>query len=304
MEDLKQTIIEAIVAPQRVKMHADLTLQAILVAGPPGCAKTTVLEQAAVLSARALKKPISYFKVTYSDALSSFVGESEKFIKVLFETAQEYTPSIILMDEVDGFMKKRQDHDSDHSSRFKSALLSQIQGYSNNPGVVLLATTNLPNTMDEGYQRRFQERYLVRLPSMQERVIIFDFFVGLCEETVSVDWDSFNFQLLAENSQRFSGDDIRNVIARALRKKFASNAGLNLKGQRNALNMSDISRVLKTSKPTCKAEDIRKLEKWGERMATNYSKSNQTPRSSKSKLRKFFMCMVVSCCCCNAFGAR
>ncbi|CAL8081183.1 unnamed protein product [Orchesella dallaii] len=202
LEELQQTIVDAIVAPQKFTIHSDLQVQAILLAGPPGCAKTTMLLQSVILSATRLQKPISYYKLLYSDALSSFVGESEKIIKFLFENAIENQPSVILIDEVDGLMRKRKDEESDHTSRFKSALLTQMQGYTNSSGVVLIATTNLPHTMDEGFQRRFQERFLVRLPTFEERVIIYDYFVSLCENTGKVDWDSFDFKQLSSKSQR------------------------------------------------------------------------------------------------------
>jgi len=67
---------------------------------PPGVGKSTLMNQSALLSARRLGKPVSYIRVLYDETQSSFVGESEKFIRILFETANQCQPSIIFLDEV------------------------------------------------------------------------------------------------------------------------------------------------------------------------------------------------------------
>jgi len=99
-------------------------------------------------------------------------------------------------------MRVRKDDDSEHSGRFKSALLNAMQGFDKNPGVLLIATTNLPESIDDAFARRFQERFLVRLPNKEERQIILKKYLKMAESSCIIQWDDIPLEYFVAKTFR------------------------------------------------------------------------------------------------------
>jgi len=99
-------------------------------------------------------------------------------------------------------MRARKDDDSEHSGRFKSALLNQMQGFDKNPGVLLIATTNLPESIDDAFARRFEERFLVRLPNGEQRKLILKKYLKIAESSCIIEWDDIPLETFVSKTFR------------------------------------------------------------------------------------------------------
>lgn len=136
----------------------------------------------------------NFYSISASDVLSKYIGESERFIKLLFESARENKPSIIFIDEIDALVTKRTDLDSGCSRGMKTELFVQMEGVSdNNEGILVLAATNTPYDLDEAILRRFD--MFIHIPLAEERVRC-DMFKKMIIENGN--FTEENFKKLAE----------------------------------------------------------------------------------------------------------
>lgn len=138
----------------------------------------------------------NFFSVSASDVLSKYVGESEGFIKQLFETARKKKPSIIFIDEIDALACKRTDTDDGRGRSLKTELFAQIEGASvDNEGIFLLASTNTPYDLDDAILRRFDRLWHIALPEELERR---NMFKKMLIDEDNKHFSDDNFQKLAE----------------------------------------------------------------------------------------------------------
>ena len=112
----------------------------------------------------------AYYKVDVADVMSKFVGDPEKFVKILAATAVETAPSIIFLDEVDALFGSRGgERGAESSLRVKTAFLTAMSTLASSPEhIMVLATTNRPWALDTAFLRRFDIRVLVDLPAEAE----------------------------------------------------------------------------------------------------------------------------------------
>lgn len=141
---LKESVITPLEYPHLFADNNIKPWRGVLIHGPPGTGKT--------LLARALcsqtKERITFFNISSSSLISKWRGESEKLVRVLFDLAKFYAPTIIFIDEFEGLSGKRDCLHAEHEStkRFKNEFLTLMDGIEseNNSGIFILATTNLP----------------------------------------------------------------------------------------------------------------------------------------------------------------
>lgn len=205
IKQTKDALIEAVILPKKFPSMFSGNRKpwnAIMMYGPPGTGKSFLAK------AVATEAESAFFSVSSSDIISKWQGESEKMIKTLFEVARENKPSVIFIDEIDSIAGERDDNENDSTRRIKTQLLIEMQGVaSNNDGVLILAATNTPWTIDTAFRRRFQKRVYVGLPDKSSRIAMF--------KRVFED-ENFDFNKLGELTDGYSGSDISNVIRESL----------------------------------------------------------------------------------------
>ncbi len=148
----------------------------VLMFGPPGTGKTLMARAVATLG------NTKFFNISSSSFATKWRGEGEKLVRLLFEMARFYSPSIIFMDEIDAIIGSRDQAGEHESSRkLKTELLIQMDGISSSienadgkkPLVVVLAATNRPWDLDDAILRRLEKRIYIPLPTEQGRRELF-----------------------------------------------------------------------------------------------------------------------------------
>lgn len=201
----KNVLRESVILPlQRPDLFKSIRpWRSVLLHGPPGTGKTLM---AKALAAECAGR-VTFFNVHSSLITSKWRGESEKYLRVLFEVARQYSPSIIFIDEIEGLTTSR-DSSSDYESsrRFKNELLTLMDGLDSSvySGVFLLCNTNLPWLIDEAFLRRFEQKILISVPTLEDRIELLRQFIPATRT-----WPEANLQELALISEGFTGDDIR-----------------------------------------------------------------------------------------------
>ncbi len=221
----------------------------ILLYGPPGTGKT-MLAKAAAHEANA-----AFYAVKCSDIVSKWVGESEKNIAALFDTARSNDRAVIFFDELDSlFFKRGQDV---HNDRRVNELLQQIDGFSSgSSSLTVLGATNNPWAVDDAAMRpgRFSQKIYIPLPDEKAR------FAMLKKKLEKTRIDgSIDIAALAETTVGFSGADITELIDRATDMPLMRSLST---GAISGLTQSDIDAALDNVKPSVSAEVIKKFEQY------------------------------------------
>jgi len=145
--------------------------------------------------------------------VSKWLGESEKLVRSLFEMARDSKPSIIFIDEIDSLCGSRSDSESESARRIKTEFLVQMNGVGNDTeGVLVLAATNIPWTLDSAIRRRFEKRIYIPLPEAQARANMFKIHLGNTPHKVI----SEQFKQLGEMTETYSGSDISIIVRDAM----------------------------------------------------------------------------------------
>ncbi|KAG6909717.1 hypothetical protein DXG01_015919 [Tephrocybe rancida] len=178
----------------------------VLLTGPPGTGKT--------LLARAVagEAGVPFFFASGSDFEEMFVGVGAKRVRELFAAARKKEPSIIFIDELDAVGGKRSNRDSQYMKQTLNQLLVEMDGFQQSEGVIVIAATNFPQSLDQALIRpgRFDRTIAVPLPDVRGRVQILKHHMqGV---TVSSDVDP---KILARGTPGFSGADLQNMINQA-----------------------------------------------------------------------------------------
>ena len=182
----------------------------ILLIGPPGTGKT--------LMARAVagEAKVSFFSLSGSEFVEMFVGVGASRVRDLFKKAKEKAPCIVFIDEIDAIGRSRGKvqsfNSNDERENTLNQLLAEMDGFSNNSGVIILAATNRGDILDRALLRpgRFDRRIYLELPDLRERKEIFEVHLKplLLDETVDV-------ESLAAQTPGFSGADVANICNEA-----------------------------------------------------------------------------------------
>ena len=181
-----------------------------LLVGPPGTGKTLLAK------AVAGEAGVPFFSMSGSDFVEMFVGVGASRVRDLFRQAKEKSPCIIFIDEIDAVGRARSKNTSmggnDERENTLNALLTEMDGFGTNSGVIILAATNRADMLDSALMRagRFDRQIHVDLPDLNERKAIFQVHL----RPVKTD-DSLDIDFLARQTPGFSGADIANVCNEA-----------------------------------------------------------------------------------------
>lgn len=212
----KASLYETIILPKRFPSMftgARRPWTAILLYGPPGTGKSFLAKAVAHESESA------FYSISSSDIMSKWQGESEKTVATLFKQARAGAPSVIFIDEVDSLAGERSDGEQESTRRVKTQLLTEMQGIgtSDDGGVLVLAATNTPWSLDSAFRRRFQRRIYVPLPDVVARTAMFRKGLGLDGNTsVPHTLNENDFRRLGKMTDGYSGSDITNVVRSAM----------------------------------------------------------------------------------------
>ncbi|CAH1169896.1 unnamed protein product [Phaedon cochleariae] len=179
----------------------------VLLFGPPGTGKTHLVHALAYESRAVLHC------VSAGNIVSPLIGQSEKNVQFLFNHLRSSSNfSMLFIDEVDGFCKRRTDSEHEHSRRMKTELMCQISRMEENSNMFLICATNCPWDLDPAFLRRFQKRVYVPLPNRSERHDLFRLFTKHNDIEIS----SNHWEYLIDKTEGFSGSDISDLIQQAL----------------------------------------------------------------------------------------
>ena len=182
----------------------------ILLDGPPGTGKTLLAK------AIAGETNATFFSISGSEFVELFVGMGAAKVRALFEEARENVPAIIFIDEIDAVGKKRGSPNSmnpnDEREQTLNQILSEMDGFSPNTGIVVMAATNRRDVLDEALLRpgRFDRLIYVPLPDRASREAILRLYLKDKKTT-----NDINISYLAENTGGFSGAQIKNLLNEA-----------------------------------------------------------------------------------------
>ncbi len=182
----------------------------VLLVGPPGTGKTLLAK------AVAGEANVPFFSISGSDFVEMFVGVGASRVRDLFKQAKDKAPCIVFIDEIDAVGRARGKNPgfgaNDERENTLNQLLTEMDGFEPNLGVILLAATNRADVLDRALLRagRFDRQIHVELPDLNERLEIFKVHL----RTVKLEED-FNVDFLAKQTPGFSGADIANVCNEA-----------------------------------------------------------------------------------------
>jgi cell division protease FtsH len=207
-EELRE-IIKFLKNPERFERLGGKVPKGVLLVGPPGTGKT--------LLARAVagEADAPFFSVSGSDFMEMFVGVGASRVRDMFSEAKEASPAIIFIDELDSIGRKRgagMGGGHDEREQTLNQLLSELDGFEENEGVVVMAATNRPDILDSALTRpgRFDRQITVDLPTQKARKEILE--IHARNKPLS---DEINMEEIARSTPGFSGADLENLLNEA-----------------------------------------------------------------------------------------
>ena len=203
-------IVDFLKKPERYTDIGARIPKGVLLVGPPGTGKTLLAK------AVAGEAKVPFFSLSGSDFVEMFVGVGASRVRDLFKNAKSKSPSIIFIDEIDAIGRSRGKNQitgsNDERENTLNQLLTEMDGFGTNSGVIVMAATNRADILDKALTRagRFDRQIFVDLPELIERKKIFDVHLKPLKLKKSLD---VNF--LARQTPGFSGADIANVCNEA-----------------------------------------------------------------------------------------
>ena len=209
-KDEVMEIVDFLKNPKKYTALGGKIPKGALLVGPPGTGKTLLAK------AVAGEANVPFFSISGSDFVEMFVGVSASRVRDLFRQAKEKSPCIVFIDEIDAVGRARSKNggfsSNDERENTLNQLLTEMDGFGSNSGVIILAATNRADILDKALMRagRFDRQIHVELPDLKEREEIFN--VHLRNLKLA---DDFDLEFLAKHTPGFSGADIANVCNEA-----------------------------------------------------------------------------------------
>ena len=208
-KDALMEVVDFLHHPEKYASIGARLPKGVLLVGPPGTGKTLLAK------AVAGEAQVPFFSISGSEFVEMFVGMGAAKVRDLFKQANEKAPCIVFIDEIDTIGKKRDGNGiggNDEREQTLNQLLSEMDGFDGKKGVVILAATNRPESLDPALLRpgRFDRRIPVELPDLQGREAILKVHAG----NVSMS-DQVDFNAIARATSGASGAELANIINEA-----------------------------------------------------------------------------------------
>ncbi len=227
-DEAKENLKEIVDYLHNPKKYSDVGAQmpkGVLLVGPPGTGKTMLAK------AVAGEANVPFFAMSGSEFVEMFVGMGASKVRDLFKQAKEKAPCIVFIDEIDAIGKKRDGRLSNNDEREQTLnqLLTEMDGFTGNNGVIILAATNRPESLDPALTRpgRFDRRVPVELPDLKGREEILKVHAKKIKVAEDVD-----FKVIARMAAGTSGAELANIINEAALRAVRNN--------RKVVNQSDL----------------------------------------------------------------
>lgn len=234
LDEAKEEVVEVVDFLKNPKKYTALggkIPKGVLLVGPPGTGKTLLAK------AVAGEAGVPFFSISGSDFVEMFVGVGASRVRDLFKQAREKAPCIVFIDEIDAIGRARGRNTftggNDERENTLNQLLVEMDGFSTDKGVILMAATNRPDVLDSALLRpgRFDRQISIDLPDLKGREAIFKVHLKNIKTTENVD-----AMILSEMTPGFAGADIMNVCNEA--------ALIAARRNKNAVDMDDFNAAL------------------------------------------------------------
>ena len=233
-DEAKESLSEIVDYLHNPKKYSDVGAsmpKGVLLVGPPGTGKTMLAK------AVAGEANVPFFSMSGSEFVEMFVGMGASKVRDLFSQAKEKAPCIVFIDEIDAIGKKRDGQFSSNDEREQTLnqLLTEMDGFQENIGVIILAATNRPETLDPALTRpgRFDRRVPVELPDLAGREAILKVHAKKIKTA-----DDVNFHTIARMASGASGAELANIINEAALRA--------VRNSRTVVNESDLEESIET----------------------------------------------------------
>ena len=208
-KDSLQEVVEYLHNPTKYRDIGAKMPKGILLVGPPGTGKTMLAK------AVAGESEVPFFSISGSEFVEMFVGMGAAKVRDLFKQAKEKAPCIVFIDEIDAIGKKRGGGalgGNDEREQTLNQLLTEMDGFEDNAGVIILAATNRPESLDPALTRpgRFDRQVPVTLPDLQGRIAILKVHAAKIKTAPSIDYDK-----VARMASGASGAELANIVNEA-----------------------------------------------------------------------------------------
>lgn len=208
-KDSLQEVVEYLHDPTKYRDIGAKMPKGILLVGPPGTGKTMLAK------AVAGESEVPFFSISGSEFVEMFVGMGAAKVRDLFKQAKEKAPCIVFIDEIDAIGKKRGGAalgGNDEREQTLNQLLTEMDGFEDNAGVIILAATNRPESLDPALTRpgRFDRQVPVTLPDLQGRVAILKVHAAKIKTAPFIDYDK-----VARMASGASGAELANIVNEA-----------------------------------------------------------------------------------------
>jgi SpoVK/Ycf46/Vps4 family AAA+-type ATPase len=261
LDDAKKAIKDAVeiplLHPEMFKKYGVRAIKGVLLFGPPGTGKTMLMS-----SLLNEMKDITILQISASELVNEDPKNAIAAVRKIFNRAAENTPSVVLIDEVDGIIPSRKDS-SEGMIQLTNEILQQIDGITDEHGIVVIGATNRPYALDPAMLRpgRFDKIVFVRPPNEEERAKLFEKYM----EGAPFD-EKIDFKQLAKETNGFTGADISNVC-REMKMESVRRAVES--GNDVVIEMDDLLKKIGETKPSAPESALEEymtfLSRYGER---------------------------------------